>query len=552
MGIRETVADRITGGQLSEMQEVDHRRSQEMVLIRETLSRLEQIMYSDEWRRLDFEADTEFSREGIRRMTELSRLMRLKNPIIQRGVEVQRLYVWAQGINISAKDKDINQVIQDFLDDERNQAELTTHQARGDKERDLQQDGQIFLRFFVDRVTGRVRVRSIDPQEIDDVICNPEDKKEPWFYVRSYQKREMDGSVKEIKEAYPDWRYHPKNKLGNLPATALGARIVWETPVYHVKGNNPMGRWGLPEYYAAHAWALSYKNFLEQLASVWQALARWAAKITGIQSKTELANIKAKLNTTLDTSTEETNPPPTTGSLAFLGEGRDLQPFRTAGATMSAEDGRRLFLMAAQIFGFPETFYGDVSVGTLATAKSLDRPTELKILDRQELWADVHLNIFAFVLRWAVMAPQGPLSGMGKVEREPDGDEWMLRTEWNDGVDPSISADFPPVVEQDAAEQVGALADAMTLKGFALQGTIDLETATREFLNILGFSDIDAIMTEWKEVRDEEEETPEPPEPPDGNGQVPMTPDEMADMMGQTMEAVRRAMGKLEEAANGQ
>lgn len=545
MTLREAVADRLTGGRLSEMQEVSRQQENDLFLIRESLSRLEQILYSDEWRRMDITAEQEFSREGIRRITELSRLMRLKNPLIQRGVEVQRLYVWAQGVNIQAKDEDINEVLQAFLDDERNQAELTTHQARGDKERDLQQDGQLFFRFFVDRLTGRVRVRSIDPQEIEQIVCNPEDKKEPWFYVRRYHKVEIDGSTRTLREAYPDWRYHPRSTMVNLPSTAIDARIVWESPIYHVRGNNPMGRWGLPEYYAANDWALAYKSFLEQLASVWQALARWSMKLTGIQSKTEMATLKAKLNTTLDSSNTETNPPPVTGGLAFLAEGRDLQPFRTAGATMSANDGRRLFLMAAQIFGFPETFYSDVSVGTLATAKSLDRPTELKIKDRQELWRSVHQNVFSFVLRWAIQAPQGPLSSVGKVRRTPDEDEWAYTTEWNQGVDPTIDIGFPPIIEQDVPAQVGALVDAVTLKGGVPAGTIDPETATREFLNLLGFQDIDAIMEEWKEIHGEEGQ-------PSPNGEPSFTADEMAAMFGEQARHVKRVLDRLEESMNGQ
>ena len=158
---RESAADFISGGRISEMEETLGRQSGEMALLRETLSRLEQLVYSDDWRRLQMTAEEEFTRQGMRDITSLSRIMRLKNPVIQRGVEVQRLYVWAQGVNIGAKDEEINQVVQDFLDDERNRAELTTHQARGNKERELQQDGQIFFRFFVDRVTGRVRVRSM-------------------------------------------------------------------------------------------------------------------------------------------------------------------------------------------------------------------------------------------------------------------------------------------------------------------------------------------------------------------------------------------------------
>src|SRR5690606_26615419 len=112
------------------------------------------------------------------------------------------------------------------------------------------------------------------------------------------------------------------------------------------------------------------------------------------------------------------NPPPLTGSTFVAGEGTSLQPVRTSGATVSAEDGRRLLLMVAASSGLPETFFGDASIGTLATAKSLDRPTELMMEDRQKLWRDVFINILEFVRLWAVKAPRGPLRSLGRVVDE--------------------------------------------------------------------------------------------------------------------------------------
>src|SRR5690606_19652667 len=100
-----------------------------------------------------------------------------------------------------------------------------------------------------------------------------------------------------------------------------------------------------------------------------------------------------------------TNPAPVVGSTFISGAGVKLEAVKTSGATVSAEDGRRIMLMVAAAMNLPETFYGDASVGSLATAKSLDRPTELAIKDRQSLWIDVLNAIHDFVLFWQVKAP---------------------------------------------------------------------------------------------------------------------------------------------------
>jgi hypothetical protein len=497
MTLLEATADRLSGGKITELTEVTQYQSNELTRLTESIQRLEQALYSPEWRQLTMSAEKDFTRRGIKDITTIARIMRLKNPTIKRGVDVQRLYVWAQGVSISADDETVNEVIQEFANDERNKAELTSHQAYSDKEVDLQQDGNLFFRFFVNAQTGRTRLRTVDPQEIDEIICNPEDAKEPWLYRRVWTQTALNGSQETLAEYYPDFRFVPKTPATVEAALPNDAPVNWDTPVYHVAVNR-MGRWGISEYYAALDWATAYKNFLEQLASVWSALARWAAQLKVQGGVRGVAAAKSKLNTTAASTSGETNPPPVMGSTFIASEGVSLQPFRTAGATMSAEDGRRLLLQAIAVTGFPETFYGDVSVGTLATAKSLDRPTELKILDRQALWADIITDILNYVLLQSAKAPQGDIKA--KVARFDDAGEWIEYVEWGE-VEAVIKVQWPPVVEEDVPMLVAATIDAATLKGAG--GGIPKATSIRQLLSLLGVPDIDKVMELWQEEEEE-------------------------------------------------
>lgn len=176
---------------------------------------------------------------------------------------------------------------------------------------------------------------------------------------------------------------------------------------------------------------------------------------------------------------------------------------------MSAEDGRRLLLMAEMSFGFPETFWGDAEAGSLATAKSLDRPTELKIIDRQALWKSILNDIFSLVALWAVKAPQGPLRSVGKPEREIEGAQMNERVIWGDGVDGNIDILFPAVIEHDVREVINAIIDAQTLSGRNEGAGIPLKTAVSAILNELGLDNIDEIMTEWEELQGERQERAE-------------------------------------------
>lgn len=525
MSMFKSAARRVLNGEMERLEETVDVLGRELLergwtveQLQESVRMLELALRTEDWRLLSVEAQQEFTVEGMRQIREMARLMHLKNPVIKRGVDLQALYVWALGVSISGRDARINQVVQEFLEDERNEATLTTHQARMKREKELQLDANLFFRFFVNQQTGRVRVRTVSVDDVVDIVMNPEDREEPWFYGCRVWGREAAvpaagkqagvagaDTAGERLEWYPDWRFTPRSKRGYAEKLAKRGHgkgtINWDTPVYHVAVNQ-RGRWGISEVYAALDWSLAFKRFLEDLATVWRALARWSAKLTTKGGKRGVAAAKSKLATTLATGVEETNPPPVTGSVFIGGEGTALEPFRTAGATMSAEDGRRLFLMAIASLGFPETFYGDVSVGTLATAKSLDRPTELRVHNRQALWTGVHLNVLGFVLKWAVRAPQGALRAYGRVLAEKDGDQWLERLVWNRDVDATIDMIFPPVVERDLAEYVGAAVQAAGLPAPADGERSWLRTFVRLLLTAFEVEAVDELV---EQMFDEDE-----------------------------------------------
>lgn len=184
-----------------------------------------------------------------------------------------------------------------------------------------------------------------------------------------------------------------------------------------------------------------------------------------------------------------------TGSIFAATEGYNLQAVKTSGATVSADDGRKLMLMVVASFGLPETFFGDASVGTLATAESLDRPTELMMENRQQLWRDVTLNIINFVELWAIKAPQGELRGLGHVETTVENGQRTELIVWNEGVNDDVSVAFPPLVQHNIPAMVNATVNAATLGAPGqLAGTIDLPTLSRILLTELGIQDVDEIV----------------------------------------------------------
>lgn len=465
----------------------------------ERLPELEARLGEEGWERLFSTAEREFSRDGLREILRLSRLMYLKNPLINRGVNLNALYVWGQGVSIQAVDEDVQAVVQAFLDDPKNRAELTGHQARTMKEIDLQVLGNLYFTFFVQASTGRVRLRTLPPEEVSEIICNPEDAKEPWFYRRDYVEQAFDAvsgraTERQATAYYPDWRYTP-DEAGRLAAIG-GKPVRWEAPVYHVRvGGLSDMRFGLPETYQAIDWARAYKSFLEQWSTIQAALARFVWNLQTKGGSRGVAAAKSKLGTTLGTGgaqqQPETNPPPVTSSAFIAGDGTTLAPIRTAGATTGPEEARRLLLMVAAAFGLPEIFFGDADVGNHATAKTLDRPTELKFRDRQTLWRDVLHDILQYVVERAALAPGGQLRG--QLVTDDSGEQVVVL----DGeLDRRIDISFPAVLEHSVTEQVAAVVSAATLDGKTPVGTLDARTLVRLLLTALHVEDADALLDE--------------------------------------------------------
>lgn len=470
-----------TAGELADLREENRQLSDNAEFLMERMADLELALEDIEWTRMSIEGNDEFSRAGLRRIIELARLYYVKNPLINRSVELNRLYVFGQGVSIKAKDPDVNAVVQEFL--KANRAEFS-HQELGLKEVELGVAGNVFLSLFRNISTGAIRVAGIPTEEIDDIITNPEYRKEPWYYKRVWTTTKFDATSgrfdrdRQLTAYYPDWRYEPTGAA--RLKTIDGKPVYWESPVCHVKvGGFTHMRFGIPEVYSAIDWARAYKEFLENWFSLVKAYARLAWK-RKVPQASAVAGAKAALGTT-SSGGYDTNPPPLTGSTAIMAPGNDLEPIRTAGATTKAEDGRRGLLMVAAAMGLPETFFGDASVGTVATAESLDRPTELKFKDRQTLWTEVLTELVDYAVQSVSRAPNGPLPESLPPE--------ALATD----------VDFPPVVEGDIAAHLEAIVTGATLNGQQLAGTMDLPTVARMVLTALGQDDIDELLTDLPE-----------------------------------------------------
>jgi hypothetical protein len=507
-------------------------------LLVESMAELKLQVEDEGWRRLTWDGreSKSFDTDDIVTIIDMTRAAYLANPLIHHAVEIQADYVMGQGCSVLAKPlEEVNQTLQAFWDNPQNKKVLTDQVALWNREVQLRTDANIFFVLFANPFNGETIVRIIPPEEFirsGPPITNPDDREEVWFYKRSWYSRDLNlttGTFNENptrhEEYYPDINFNPDLK----PETINGKRVNWDSPVYHVKvGNLPGEPYGVPDIYNALAWARAVKLDMEDYATIRRALSRFAWRLTVKGGgKNGVAQARSKLHSALNEYGNDDNPPPLAGSTAIMGEERDLQPFRLAGTTLDPEEGRRLWLLVAAGVSLPENILtGDAKAGALASARTLDRPTELHMRNRQVLWETVLHNISMWVLGQSAQAILGSVQGdfingvlelrarrVPVFERNPQtgrNRQGRPRSTTLQAQKVEVTVNFPPILERNNKEMVGAVVDAATLAGRNNKGLFSKSDIRRRLLKALGEPDVDGAMERILEELEDPEEQPDP------------------------------------------
>lgn len=476
MKLRE-VWDKFTG--VAQLSQRLSESEQSETLLTETMTELQLAMEDRGWLRMSEQYDTEFTVANIKLVTRIARVFRLKNPLIKCAIELQANYIFGKGVKITSPDTKVQDELKAFL--EANKSELGNH-GLWQSECTLRTDGNLFFVLFDDNSTGQVKVRTIDSLEIADKFCNPDDASEVWYFKRVWNKITFDaGTGSPMTEQMTTW-YPALGYDKNLLTTIGGQPVEKFSPVLHVKvGGLAKWKFGISEVYAALDWAKAFTMFLSAWATIQESLSRIAVQIKTPGGTKAQARIKtAAGQTTLgNTSGQlETNPPPVTGAWFIGGPNAEIAPILTKNATTAPDEARQLKLQVAAATLTPEHMFGDPSTSNLATAKTLDRPTELKFTVRQELWRDVLETICGYAMLRSAQAPSGRLKEAKKA-----------------ATDLSIVVTFPPILEHDIKEWVTAVQLAATLDGKALAGTIDPKTLAKMLLSqIPGVENVDDLV----------------------------------------------------------
>jgi hypothetical protein len=488
----------------------------------ESLNALQlEIENTNYYRLSQFGSEFHMDRRNLNNIVRLAVWMAIKNPITCRSVNVQADYVFGQGISFVAKHPWVQEVVDEFINYRENRKSLTSHTAMLRAEKRQQVYGSIFFILYTNRQTGRVIVRNLSTLDVTDIICDPDDREKEW-----YVKCSVSGSDHVTRVVYypaygiDEYSGIPVPWVVDPTTNSDHGEILWNAPVLHV-AYNKLGheKFALPEVYPQLDWALAYKRFLEDWTSIIRAFARMAMKITGLSGKKQAGASKSLLQTSTSLSNPiEGNPSPAAASIGLFGKGVDVEPIKTAGSTTPASEGDSVMNMAGCAVGLPNTFFGDAGKGNFATSKTLDRPTELKMISRQKLWNETFTDILNYVVLQAVVAPEGILAAKGAsyVEARDVFDGRVIVTPTyppNDDeqygdvgqpIDPCVTVHFPELLERNVADRVRSLINAVTAFGKPFTDIIpDKRLVAKLLLQALNVPDaesyIPSFVAMWEE-----------------------------------------------------
>ena len=312
---------------------------------------------------------------------KLSRLYSTKDPLGRQSIRLWTDYTFGSGMTWSTEEEPTQKVLESFWDAKANNSVLSVRGQRRSSDK-LLIDGEIFFAIFLGSRSEPPRIRCIDPLEITEIITNPDDIED----VRYYKRQWSDNQSKSHTSIYRD--YTNLKDEGAQDSVGANVQKTDDALVYHMTYNTISQR-GNPLLLPALDWIKQYRRFLASRVAIMLALARfaWRGKIKGGQTAVDA--IKAK------THEKEI----AAGSTLLENMGSDTTPIKTeSGASSAYQDAKMLKYQVCAAVGIPEQYFGDISTGNLATAKTVELPMMKMFQSYQAIWADAYKDINEIIL----------------------------------------------------------------------------------------------------------------------------------------------------------
>lgn len=394
-----------------------------------------------------------------RELSQRSRVAYIKDPLAGAEGDMRANFAFGRGVSKpTAKDPEVQTVVDRFWTDPVNQKKLTSYEAQRLRSNDLLAQANLFATYFEEN--GRIRAAFIDADLVTDVVVSEEDDELPLWYVTRKKKREWDFNRDSEKPMpfdsgpsglgrahyYPHWR---NVEMMEADAEKSGRRFSQKPPrskieegrVEHFRINR-IGRtqFGVPPWARVLRYFSAMNQFNEARVSMAQAAASIIAKrvIRGgpkgvvkaasnvLSQAGELAQARfGRRADRIDPTGPGTNPskgfaPPPPGSIWTENESDSLQAMNlNSGGPAAAADQQILMSPISAASQFGPHYYGNLNDAGLASATTVELPTMMNVSSWQETFEGMYKWYINRSIEAAVHS--GQLGGVISESTDSDG-----------------------------------------------------------------------------------------------------------------------------------
>ena len=283
------------------------------------------------------------------------------NPIAFAIIEITTSFVLGKGVTISANQPEVQKVLMDFWNDPDNHMDTRVYALCTE----LSLYGEQFIRFYVNKINGSVKIRQIDPSIIDQIETDPDDIETPLRFHR----RPIGPSSTLPGDPAPISPQEQHNFEGEW--FIAGTEVV-QFCINKVSN----AKRGKSDLATLLPWLRRYKDWLTDRVRInkYKGAFLWDVQLQGADKKA------------IDRKKAEYMYPPEPGSIVIHNEAEKWSAVKPEiNANEAAEDGRALKLMLAVGAQLPEHYLADGNNGNRATATEMGLPTFLKFQRRQHV-----------------------------------------------------------------------------------------------------------------------------------------------------------------------
>lgn len=309
----------------------------------------------------------------LKRISERLRDMVDTNPLMHRGHQLRRDYVYARGVEFDIQPPTAVEKVTRKIEDPYNWELFFSEEGHDTLMRARHTDGNRFT--LVNKSTKQTI--HVPLSQIAQSITDENDSSRVMYLQRTVG----------TKSTWYATDLNP-NPAEQVTAGGQTHTIDSDWVLIHKAYNRPIGAtWGLPDMMAAYLWVIAYSNYLKDNAALVKALSRIAIKI----SAPTAAGAK---NASQKFSAADKGP---AGRTAVTGSDVRIDAMGNTGSGVNFNNGRPLAAMVATSLGVSiVALLSDPGTGgSYGVAETLDPPTTLLAMTLQSSEADYYKRLLA-------------------------------------------------------------------------------------------------------------------------------------------------------------